>query len=182
MSAGPAAPAGVTSPSSEAGPCRRAGCVYRQCGHQLLRRASGTSRHGVSVERCGAMPSCRERSLMCCYRHVRQGCRTGRHNISFERCGTMPSGRMGSPTVLPSACAMGQQHQQAYHFLRALRRHAIVPDGFRLQYCHQPVRWGCSISRHNISFELCGAIPLCQLCSLTVQPLACATDRQHLRA
>jgi len=37
---------------------------------------------------------------------------------------------MGSPTVLPSACATGQQHQQAYHLLRAMRRLAIVPDVF----------------------------------------------------
>ena len=59
------------------------------------------------LKRCGAVPSCRIRLLMCCHQHARQVSSTSRHNISFVRGGTMPSGRMGSPTVLPSACATG---------------------------------------------------------------------------
>jgi len=43
----------------------------------------------------------------------------------------MPSCPMCAPTaVLPSACATGKQHQQAWHLLRAVRRHAIVPEVF----------------------------------------------------
>ena len=60
----------------------------------------------------------------------RQCIRKGSAAPKGLRCGAMPSGRMGTPTVLPSACAAGQQYQQAYHLLRAMRRHVIVPDVF----------------------------------------------------
>jgi len=56
---GPAAPVGITSLSSDAAPYHRAGCVHLRCCHQRVRRASSTSRHTISFERCGAMPSCR---------------------------------------------------------------------------------------------------------------------------
>jgi len=61
---------------------------------------------------------------------VRRARSPRRHDVSCERRGAVPSGRMCSPVVLPSACAMGVQHQQAQRLCRAMRHHAIAPDGF----------------------------------------------------
>jgi len=70
---GPAAPTRITSLSSDAAPCPRAECAtsqrlphashhfrawLRQAIVQSVRRASSTSRHDISLERHGAMPSC----------------------------------------------------------------------------------------------------------------------------
>ena len=49
--------------------------------------------------------------LWCCHQHARRASSTSRHNIPFERGGAMLSCRTGSPTVLLSAGATGQQHQ-----------------------------------------------------------------------
>jgi len=79
-----------------------------------------------------AVPCPRAGSVHTLRRHqpVRRARSTGRRGMSCERRGAVPSGRMGSPGGLPSACATGGQHQQAQRLCRAMRLHAIAPDGF----------------------------------------------------
>jgi len=93
---GPAGPAGTTSLPSDAEHCHRAGAVHTQRCNQPGRRARSPSRHDVSGERRGAVPS----------------------------------GRMCSPAGRPSACTTGEQRQQAQRRCRAMRLHAIAPEGF----------------------------------------------------
>jgi len=45
----------ICGPRGEAAPCPRAGGVLLQCCHRRVRRASSTSRHDISFERCDAM-------------------------------------------------------------------------------------------------------------------------------
>jgi len=105
---GPAAPAGITSLSSDAAPCSRAECATGQ-RHQHALHLFRALRHQAMVQ------------------SVRRASSTSRQDISFERCGAMPSCQVGSPTVLPTACATGPQRPQAQNLLRAARSHAIAP-------------------------------------------------------
>jgi len=54
-----------------------------------------------------------------------------RHDVSGERRGAAPSGRLCSPAVRPSACTTGERRRQAQRPCRAMRLHAIAPEGFR---------------------------------------------------
>jgi len=129
---------------------------------------------------------------------------------AMQHCAIVPD--VITYNVAISAHKKGQQHQRALFLRRAMRRYGIVPEGVtynaavsayvkgqrrqkaydaapchragwvHLQCCHQPVRRASSTSRHTISFERCGAMSSCRMCSPTMLLSACATGQQHQQA
>jgi len=204
---GPAAPVGITSPSGDAAPCHRAGCVHLRCCHLQVRRACSTGRHNISVKRLRRHAIAPDVFTHSAAIRVRDGpaAPAGLTSLSSD-CGAMPSRRRCSPTVRSSARTASQPHPLASHLSRARRCQAIVPDVFThraaIDVCDVPAapagitslsngaapchRTGCvyllcchlrkcnraggghlrlliPACRHSISFERCGAMPLCRM-------------------
>jgi len=123
---GLAARAGLASLACVAASCPRAGRGCPRCYHQRVWRFCSTGRHYFSYERCGAMPSRRERATggsLPAYllgtagspggiRRLRAGspiAAVARASVAVRwlvpvvRCTARTSRRRGSPTALPSA-------------------------------------------------------------------------------
>ena len=108
---------------------------------------------------------------------------TSRPYASYVRCGATPSRRMRTPTVLPPACAEGQQHQHALRLLRALQRHAMGPDviafGATTSVCNK-------CQQHQQALRLLRAmrrsaiVPVVIACSAAIS--VCVKSQQHQRA
>jgi len=133
MCDGRAAPAVVTSLSSDTAPATVPDvCTYSSAAISVPDGPAAPT--GITSLSGDTAPGHRARCVHlqgCCHPHVRRASSPSMHNISFERYGAMLSCRICSPTAgLPSAFPTVQQHQQAQHLFRAIRRRAIVPAGF----------------------------------------------------
>jgi len=91
--------------------------------------ASGIRRPYTSYGRCGALPTCRMRSSTVPPRCGREMGPAACAGLTLRTSGAAPCRRAG-----------GQQRRHASHFLRAMRRRAIVPDA--IKHCAAPVRAG----------------------------------------
>ena len=85
---------------------------------------------------------------------------TSRPCISYVRCGAWPACLMRLPRCCHQRVRKFQQHKRALHLFRAMRRHAIVPDVIAYGAAISVRGSSSSTSRHYVSYEGCGAMPL----------------------
>jgi len=138
--------------------------------------AGSIRRPYTSSERCGATPSCRMGSST-----VQPQCARGRGPAASVGRTCLASvaapcrrARWGYLQGGHQRVRKGQQRKQALHHLRAMQRHAPVPEvanyGAAISGCGS----SSSASRLCLSYVRCRAKPSCRVCLLTVLPSACA--------